>query len=73
VILAESDAEPPGPVAVAMYVTDEFGDTERFPVVETSPMPGSIRTLPAFVVSHCNATAVPRSTVAGVARNVIVG
>src|SRR4029434_2951542 len=34
-------AVPPGPFAVATYVTDFLGVTVRDPLVGTSPMPGS--------------------------------
>src|SRR2546430_7774036 len=73
VIRAVSVAVPPGPVAVAWYVTDDAGFTERFPVAPTSPKPGSIRTFPAFLASHVNVVACPRLIVVGFARNVIAG
>ena len=43
-----SPAVPPGPVAVATYVTDDDGVTWRLPLAGTIPKPGSIVTLVAF-------------------------
>jgi hypothetical protein len=45
---AVSVADPPGPIAVAVYVTEEVGLTERLPDAATSPTPGVIVTLVAF-------------------------
>src|SRR5436309_10710785 len=73
VIRAVSVAVPPGPVAVAWYVTDDAGFTERFPVAPTSPNPGSMRTFAAFLASHVNVVFWPRLIVVGFARNVIAG
>src|SRR5215469_10602716 len=73
VIRTLSLALPPGPMAVAMYVTEDVGLTARVPVAETSPRPGSILTLVALRVSQRSVVVWPRSTVPGSARNVIVG
>src|SRR5438552_6631933 len=70
---AVSVASPPGPVALAVYVTDDVGFTMRLPVAITAPTPGSIWTFAAFRASHAKVTGCPRSTVAGFARSVIVG
>src|SRR5437773_5163340 len=70
---AVSVASPPGPVALAVYVTDDVGFTMRLPVAITAPTPGSIWTFAAFRASHAKVTGCPRSTVAGFARRVIVG
>src|SRR5437867_3621234 len=70
---AMSLALPPGPVAVAWYVTEDAGFTERLPVNGTSPTAGVIVTFAAFRASHCKVVEPPRSIVAGCARNVIVG
>jgi len=42
VIQVVSDADPPGPVAVAVYVTDDAGFTERDPWFCTLPISGSM-------------------------------
>ena len=43
-----SAAFPPGPIAVATYVTDDDGETWRLPLTGTFPTPGWIVTLVAF-------------------------
>ena len=43
---------PPGPLAVSVYVVEALGDTDREPLVLTSPMPWSIDTFVASVVVH---------------------
>ena len=73
VTLAASDADPPGPVAVAVYVTDEAGLTGRDPEFCTPPRSGSILTAVAFFASHCSVADWPRSIVDGAARSVIAG
>ena len=40
---------PPGPMALAVYVTDDVGFTIRLPVAITAPRPGSIWT---FATDH---------------------
>ena len=72
-IRATAVAEPPGPLAVAVYVTEDAGLTERLPVVPTSPNPGSIRTAAVLRASHCRVVDAPRSMLVGCAVNVIVG
>ncbi len=72
-IRAVSVAVPPGPVAVAVYVTDDVGLTCRDPVAVTSPTPGSIRTEPALVAVQSRVTGWPRSIVVGCARSTIPG
>ena len=72
-IRAVSVAVPPGPIAVAWYVTEDCGLTARLPVAITSPRPGSIRTFVAFRASHVNVVFWPRLIVVGAARNVIAG
>ena len=39
VIRAVAFAVPPSPLAIMVYVVDELGDTEREPLVPTSPIP----------------------------------
>ena len=43
-------AVPPAPLALIVYVVDELGETERDPLVLTSPIPWSMATLVALVV-----------------------
>ena len=43
-------AVPPAPLALSVYVVDELGETERDPLVLTSPIPWSMATLVALVV-----------------------
>src|SRR5213593_908552 len=73
VIRAVSVAVPPGPIAVAWYVTEDCGLTARLPVAITSPRPGSIRTFVAFRASHVNVVFWPRLIVVGAARSVMAG
>ena len=68
-----SEALPPGPVAVAVYVTDEAGLTVRVPDAVTLPTSGWISTDAAFWASQRSVLDCPLSIVAGSARNVIVG
>jgi len=68
-----SPVVPPGPVAVATYVTDDVGVTWRLPLTETIPNPGSMVTLVAFWVVTVNVADWPRVSVGRSARRVIVG
>jgi hypothetical protein len=56
-----------------VYVVDELGDTEREPLVLTSPIPWSMDTLVALVVLQDRVEDCPRSMVVGSADNVTVG
>ena len=50
VIRAVAVVVPPSPLAVRVYVVEELGDTDREPLVLTSPIPWSMETLVAPVV-----------------------
>lgn len=58
--VTEEVREPPGPVAVSVYVTEFAGETLRLPVACTVPTPLSIDTLLAFATSQRNVDDCPR-------------
>src|SRR6188768_3822661 len=68
-----SPALPPGPVAVAIYVTEDEGATMRMPFAGTIPIPGSIVTFVAFCVVIVNVADSPRMSVGRSERSVMVG
>ena len=72
-IRAVAVAVPPSPLAVRVYVVDELGDTDRDPLVLTSPIPWSMETLVAPVVVQDNVEDWPLSIVVGLADSVAVG
>src|SRR5579883_1198416 len=66
-------AEPPGPMAVIVYVVESVGVTLVSPSGDTMPTPGaSVRDV-AFVDDHRSVADCPRCTFAGVACKVTVG
>src|SRR5205823_1166841 len=53
--------EPPGPVAVRLYVVVEVGETDFVPDANTTPIPLSIFTSVAFAVCHDNRALAPET------------
>jgi hypothetical protein len=66
-------AVPPGPVALAVYVTEFEGVTLRLPEGSTEPIPPSIVTPVALLLLHESSAAWPLSIVEGEAVREIVG
>ena len=56
---------PPGPVAVAVNVSDVFVSMETLPLRATVPTPVSMLTLVAFVVLHVSVAEAPGATLSG--------
>src|SRR5246127_1074056 len=65
--------EPPGPMAVIVYVWESVGVTLVLPSGETLPTPGVSVSEVAFVDDHRRVVDCPRCTFAGVACKVTVG
>jgi len=51
-----ASAEPPGPVAVSVYVTESCGVACWVPSAETLPIPGERLRVVALVEDHVNVT-----------------
>ena len=56
---------PPGPVAVAVNVSEVFASMETLPLRATVPTPLSMLTLVAFVVLHVSVAEAPGATLSG--------
>ena len=65
--------DPPGPVAVSVYVVVDDGDTAMLPEVGCDPMPLSIVTEVALLVLQFNVELCPAVMLAGLAEKLIVG
>src|SRR5215813_15561410 len=68
-----ASAEPPGPLAVIVYVVDSPGVTFVEPSGETAPTSGAIVSCVAFVEDQLKVVASPLFTEVGFACKVTVG
>jgi hypothetical protein len=65
--------EPPGPLALSVYVVESVGETERVPCASTRPIPGSIVTSVEFCVLQRSVALWPRCTLDGSTVRLAVG